>query len=89
MTERGIRQGSPYNEAMEVRLTPDEEARLAAIAEVVGSNAEQLIKDAALSLLDEDRRFREAVRAGIAQADRGEFIEQGEINARIDRMFPS
>jgi hypothetical protein len=45
---------------MEVRLTPDEEARLAAIAAVLGSDPEQLIKDAALSLLDEDRRFREA-----------------------------
>ncbi|HVT97995.1 MAG TPA: hypothetical protein VHE33_10850, partial [Acidobacteriaceae bacterium] len=81
--------GSSYNGAMEVRLTPDEEARLAAIAAVVGTDPEQLIKDAALNLLDEDQRFREAVRAGIAQADRGEFIEQAEINARIDRMFPS
>ena len=74
---------------MEVRLTPDEEARLAVIAAVEGTDPEQLVKDAALNLLDEDRRFREAVRAGIAQADRGEFIEQAEINARIDRMFPS
>jgi predicted transcriptional regulator len=74
---------------MEVHLSPDEEARLAAIAEVVGSNPEQLIKDAALSLLDEDRRFREAVRAGIAQADRGEFIEEAEMDARVDRMFRS
>jgi predicted transcriptional regulator len=74
---------------MEVRLTPDEEARLAAIAEVVGSNPEQLVKDAALSLLDEDRRFREAVRAGIEQADRGEFIEEAEMDARVNRMFSS
>lgn len=87
--DRGAGQRPSYNEAMEVRLTPDEEARLAAIAEVVGSNPEQLIKDAALNLLEEDRRFREAVRAGIAQADQGEFIEQAEINARIDRMFSS
>ncbi len=74
---------------MEVRLSPEEEARLAAIAEVVGTNAEQLIKDAALNLLDEDRRFREAVRAGIAQADRGEFIEESEMDARVNRMFSS
>jgi predicted transcriptional regulator len=78
-----------YTEAMEVRLSPDEEARLAAIAKVVGSNPEQLVKDAALSLLDEDRRFREAVRAGIAQADRGEFVEEAEMDARVDRMFRS
>jgi predicted transcriptional regulator len=74
---------------MEVRLTPDEEARLAAIAAVLGSDPEQLIKDAALSLLDEDRRFREAVRTGIAQADRGELIEEAEMDARVERMFQS
>ncbi len=72
---------------MEVRLSPDEEARLAAIAAVVGRDPEQLVKDAALSLLDEDRQFREAVWAGIAQANRGELIEEAEMDARVDRMF--
>jgi predicted transcriptional regulator len=31
-----------------------------------------------LRLLHEDARFRAAVREGIAQADRGEFIEEEE-----------
>ncbi len=74
---------------MEVRLTPDEEARLAAIAAVAGSNPEQLIKDAAFRLLEDDLRFREAVRNGIAQANGGELIEEKEMDARLDRMFPS
>ena len=74
---------------MELRLTPDEEARLAAIAAVVGSNPEQLIKDAAFSLLEEDNRFREAVRIGIAQADGGELMDEATMDARVDRLFPS
>jgi predicted transcriptional regulator len=74
---------------MEVRLTPDEEARLARIAATVGSNSEQLLKDAALSILDEDARFRAAVRIGIAQADRGELIEESEMDDRLARHFPS
>jgi predicted transcriptional regulator len=72
---------------MEVRLTPDEEARLAAIAAVVGSDPAQLIKDAALRLLDEDRRFLEAVQIGIDQASRGELIDEEEMDVRVDRML--
>ncbi len=74
---------------MEVRLTPDEEARLAAIGAVVGSDPAQLIKDAAFLLPDEDRRFLEAVQIGIDQASRGELIEESELDARVNRMFQS
>jgi predicted transcriptional regulator len=48
-----------------------------------------LVKDAALRLLEQDSRFRAAVREGIAQADRGEFIEEEEMEARIERMLNS
>ena len=36
------------------------------------------MKDAALRLLEEDAHFRPAVREGIEQAGRGEFIDPGE-----------
>jgi hypothetical protein len=39
-----------------------------------GTDAERLVKDATLRLLEEDARFRTAVRKGIAQADRGELM---------------
>ena len=48
-----------------------------------------MVKDAALRLLEQDARFRAAVREGIAQADRGEFIEEEEMEARIERMLNS
>jgi len=37
----------------------------------------------------EDVQFRAAVREGIAQADRGEFIEEEEMDARFEEMLRS
>jgi predicted transcriptional regulator len=74
---------------MEVHFTPEQEAQLSQIATQVGKDAEQLVKDAALRLVEEDARFRAAVREGIEQADRGAFIEEEEMDVRIERMFQS
>ena len=72
---------------MEVHFTPEQEARLAEIATTAGTDAERLVKDAALRLLQEDARFRAAVREGVAQADRGEFIEEEEMDARLEQAM--
>jgi predicted transcriptional regulator len=74
---------------MEVRFSPDEIAQLAEIAAQEGVDTERLVKDAALRLLQDDEHFRAAVRRGLEQADRGEFIEEHEMDDRIKRMFPS
>jgi predicted transcriptional regulator len=74
---------------MEVRFTPEQEAQLSEIASHAGTDTERLVKDAALHLLEQDARFRAAVRGGIAQADREEFIEEEEVDARIERMLNS
>ena len=72
---------------MDVHFTPEQEAQLAQIASLAGTEPERLVKDAALRLLHEDARFRAAVREGIEQADRGEFIEEEEMDARLERML--
>jgi predicted transcriptional regulator len=72
---------------MEIDLTPEQEPQLAQIANQKGTDAERLVKDAAVRLLEEDARFRAAVREGIAQADRGEIIEEEEMNACLERML--
>jgi len=72
---------------MEVRFTPEEEARLAKIATQEGVDTAELVKDAAPRLLEDDARFRAGVRKGIEQADRGEFIEEEEMDARVKRVF--
>jgi predicted transcriptional regulator len=78
-----------YLLGMEVHFTPEQEAQLSRIARITGTDVEQLVQDAALRVLQEDTRFREAVREGIAQADRGEFIEESEMDARIEQMLRS
>jgi predicted transcriptional regulator len=47
------------------------------------------VRDAALRLLEEDARFRAAVEKGIAAANRGEFIEEEEMDARLEQMLRS
>jgi predicted transcriptional regulator len=74
---------------MEVHFTPEQEAQLAQIAAHKGTDPEALLKDAAMRLLQEDARFRAAVREGLAQADRGEFIEEEEMDARFEEMLRS
>jgi predicted transcriptional regulator len=74
---------------MQVHFTPEQEAQLARIAIKEGIDAERLVKDAVLRLLEEDARFRAAVREGIGQADRGEFIEEAEMDARLEQMLRS
>jgi predicted transcriptional regulator len=72
---------------MEVHFTPDEEAKLAQIATKAGTDAACLVKQAALRLLEEEARFRAAVREGIAQADLGEFIDEAEMDVRLEQML--
>ena len=74
---------------MEIHFTPEQEAHLAQIATQAGTDAERLVKEAAVRLLEENVRFRAAVRQGIAQADRGEFIEEEEMDARLEKMLRS
>ena len=74
---------------MDVQFTPEQEAQLAQIASKAGTDPERLVKDAALRLLQQDARFRAAVREGIKQADRGEFIEEDEMDARLEQMLQS
>jgi predicted transcriptional regulator len=75
--------------AMKVPFTPEQEAQLSQIASKAGTDAERLVKEAVLRLLQEDARFRAAVREGVAQADRGEFIEEAEMDTRLEQMLRS
>jgi len=74
---------------MEVHFTSEQEARLSQIAIHSGTDPEQLVKSAALRLLEEDARFRAGVKRGLDAAARGDFIEEEEMDARIERMLQS
>lgn len=74
---------------MELHFTPEQEAQLSQLATKAGTDPAHLVMDAALRLLAEAERFRAAVREGIAQADRSEFIEEEEMDERFEEMLRS
>ena len=71
---------------MEVHFTPEQEARLSRIATHAGTDAERLVKDAALRLVEEKDRFSASVREGIAQADRGDLIDDDEVRVWLEQQ---
>jgi predicted transcriptional regulator len=72
---------------MEVNFTPEQEAQLSQIAIHFGTDTEQLVKDAALQLVQDDAQFLAAVRRGIQQADRGELLSHDDVKARMARIL--
>lgn len=72
---------------MEVPLTPEQEARIAQIASQGGINPQRLVKDVLVRYLDDEARFLAAVERGIAAAERGELIDEEEMDARVERTF--
>ena len=74
---------------MDVQFTPEQEAQLSQIANHNGTDPAQLVKSAALRLLEENARFRAAVREGIAAADLGEFVEHEEVWANLETILRS
>ena len=73
---------------MEVQLTPEEQAQLAQFAQRTGRNAEEIVREAINSFLDEIA-FVEAVERGLASLDRGEHITHEDVGARIEKLFKS
>lgn len=74
---------------MEVRFTPEQEAQLSQIAAHAGIDAEHLVKNAALRLMEDNTAFRAAVQEGIAAGNRGEFVEHEEVWANVEEILRS
>ena len=72
---------------MKVHFTPEQEARLAQIASRTGTVPERLVTNVVARYLDEEARFLAAVEKGLGAAERGEFIEEDEMDARLEAMF--
>ena len=76
-----------YAHFMEIHLTPELEAHLHQIAQHEGKTAEDLMIDAARNMSEDDLRIREIIRERVKKADEGIFIEQEEMDARIEKML--
>lgn len=79
--------GNTWTRGMEVHLTPEEEAELSQIAVRKGRDAGQSAQEVLGYYLKHEARFIEAVKRGMASAERGEFVEHDEVLARIERLF--
>lgn len=72
---------------MEVDFTPEQQAQLAQIAANAGTVPERLVTTVVARYLNEETRFLASVEKGIEAAERGEFIEEEEMDARLEAMF--
>jgi predicted transcriptional regulator len=72
---------------MELHLSPEQQAQLAQIATKAGTDPKRLVENVIARYLDEEARFLAAVEKGIAAAERGELIEEEEMDARLEAMF--
>ncbi len=72
---------------MEVQFPAEQQAQLAQIAARSGTLPERLVMTVVERYLDEEAHFLAAVEKGLAAAERGEFIEEEEMDARLEAMF--
>ena len=72
---------------MEVRLTPELQAKVDRAAAENNSDAEGYVKQLVEHYLDYDAWFRQQVKKELDQLDRGESLSHEEVGARIEKMF--
>ena len=73
---------------MEVRITPDLEAKLARLATERGRDTQALVQEAIERFVDYDEWFLREVEKGLDAADRGELIDHEDIGKLINRRYP-
>jgi predicted transcriptional regulator len=74
---------------MEVSLPQNQESELNELALKTGRGTDELVREAVERLLAHNQWFKEQVQVGIDQIARGEFIEEEEMDARVERMLQS
>ncbi len=72
---------------MEVSLDPDLQARLARLAADRGTDTDALVHEAVERFVDHEEWFLREVRVGMDAADRGEFIDRGDIGRLINGRY--
>ncbi len=72
-----------YVADMDVSLSAEQETKLGFLAQSTGRDQDDLVREAVDRFLDHDRWFREQVQIGVDQLERGEFVEDEEVRARV------
>lgn len=73
---------------MEVKISPDLQAKLARLASERGQDTQSLVQEAIEKLVDYDEWFLREVESGLAAADRGELIDHEDVGKLINRRYP-
>jgi predicted transcriptional regulator len=68
---------------MEVTLSPEQEAKLARLAQDRGTDAQTLVREAIDRLLDYDDWFVREVEKGLAQIESGQTLTHDEVRALL------
>jgi len=76
-----------YTGAMEIELSPELQAKLDRIASQQGRDSKSLVHEAVERLVGYDEWFLRQVEIGLAQADRGELLEDKEVAARMENLI--
>jgi predicted transcriptional regulator len=74
---------------MEIHLRPDLQAKLDRVAAENNRDAEEDVRQLVEHYVDHDAWFRQQVKRGLDQLDRGESLTHKEMGARIEQMFRS
>ncbi len=78
-----------YSWGMEVHLPQNQESQLNEMAARTGRGTDELVQEAVAQLLAHDEWFKAQVQVGLDQIRRGEFIEEDEMDSRVERMLRS
>jgi predicted transcriptional regulator len=69
---------------MEVKLNPDLEARLAAVAARLGRNAAAVASEAIERFVDYDEWFLREVDTGLAEIEQGKVLTHEDVGTRLE-----
>jgi predicted transcriptional regulator len=72
---------------MEIHLPENQESQLNEMAARTGRGTDDLVLEAIDRWLAHDEWFEAQVQVGIDQIKGGEFIEEDEMDARVERML--
>ena len=72
---------------MEIHFSSEIEAKLSRIAADNKYGAEAYVRELVEHYMDHDAWFRQQVKVGLEQLDRGETLSQDQVEAAVERMF--
>jgi len=76
-----------YTDGIEVKLSPQLQAKPESIAAQQGRDSAALVHEAVERLIGYDEWFLRQAEEGLAQIDRGEVLEHDEVAARMEKLI--